>query len=232
MTESDFLDFARAAVRRIAVRPDRIGNLVLTQTRKGDEPTLREPEMRTALQQEADHRGLLYGIEVPTRHTYQFTGIGKRRALTDFALLDPETPNEVRDVLVELKEGQPSGKDAEVEGEVVADSPAISKDLHKLRAERVRYGRCMLHICQAANAGTLPALVKKYDAAMRRALVSASATVGDTAAAHSQKEASEPWFILLILVLRQRGKANAAQGPRLYIGKWDGVGWTLQGSDL
>lgn len=105
MTENEFLDFARDAARLATSTPGTIGNLVLTQERTVNEPTLREPEMRTAFQLQANKVGHLYGIEVPTRENYIFTGKSERgrRALVDFALLDAASPRTIRDVLIELR---------------------------------------------------------------------------------------------------------------------------------
>ena len=72
MTEAEFLDFARCAALRATSNIGRIRHLVCIQARNPKEPTLREPELRAAFEQEAEERSLYYGIEVRTVHTCRF----------------------------------------------------------------------------------------------------------------------------------------------------------------
>ena len=108
MTEAEFIELARATALRATSNIGQIGHLVCTQANGKQEPTLREPEMRSSFQQEAEERGLFYGIEVPTKYTYRFVdteGQRRRRALVDFALLGAGAAAADRDVLVEFKQG-------------------------------------------------------------------------------------------------------------------------------
>ena len=133
MTEAEFLEFARSAALRATSNIGSIGHLVCMQANAKGEPTLREPEMRTAFQQEAEERGLFYGIEVPTHYTYRFTDKKRelrRRAPVDFALLGSDSTTADRDVLVKFKRGQPN-RVLPTE-DTPQDYPMITKDLHKL----------------------------------------------------------------------------------------------------
>lgn len=226
MTEAEFLEFTRSAALRATSNIGRIGHLVCTQANAKGEPTLREPEIRSAFQQEAEERGLYYGIEVPTNYTYRFTnkeGEKRRRALVDFALHGSDLERVNWDVLLEFKQGQPSVVRS---GENAApDYPTIRKDLHKLWGEPANYGRCMFHICRAADAGTLTAIKAKYNAVTHNSMNLASATMR----AHSGPAAQgdnghDRWFLLLILVLRQRDEQS---GSFLHRATWDGSQWVF-----
>ena len=54
MTEAEFIEFARSAALRATSNIGQIGHLVCTQANAKGEPTVREPEMRAAFQQEAE----------------------------------------------------------------------------------------------------------------------------------------------------------------------------------
>ena len=226
MNEADFIVFTRSASLRATSNIGRIGHLVCTQANQKQEPTLREPEMRTAFQQEAEERGLFYGIEVPTVHAYRFTtkeGIKERRALVDFALLGSASATADRDVLVEFKQGQPNR--VLPVGDTLLDYPKISKDLHKLWAEPGRHGRYMFHICQAADEGTLAAIEAKYNSVTQNAMNLASKTVGANSADAQKGILSDRWFLLLVLVLHQRGSNT---GSSLHSATWQGSHWEFQ----
>jgi len=230
VTETEFLTFIRAGALLATQVPGRVGYLVLTQERMRGEPTLREPELRTALQIQASLGKLLYGIEVPTFYSYSFAGNSGRKALTDIALLSGADPYDTRSVLIELKEGQPAVTISTSGGLKVVDVPAIRKDMHKLLAEPVMHGRCMLHICQATDQRTLPTLVAKYDAATRAAMLDMEKT--RTAQPEIGRRLPPPpgdlWFLLIFLVLHQRGREFANLGACLHIGTWDGNHWNVK----
>ena len=230
MTEAEFLEFARSAALRATSNLGRIGHLVCTRANAKGERTLREPEMRAAFQQEAEERGLLYGIEVPTHYTYRFVdnkGELRRRALVDFALLGSDSTTADRDVLVEFKQGQPN-RVLPTE-DTPLDYPKITKDLHKLWAEPGPHGRCMFHICQAADSGTFSVIKDKYNAATQNALSLASETRRQNLGAAQDETESDDWLVLLILVLHQRfGKT----GSYLHRAKWDGSRWAFIGAEL
>lgn len=203
MDQPAFLSFVAAAARRAV--GGTISHLVLTQTAQNGEPSLREPEMRHALAQEAEARPepVHYGIEVPTKEGYRFTmGPGDREtsARHDFVVLAEARHDASRENLVELKKGQAGG-------------PKIRKDLQKLLLERAVDGKCMMHICHAANRQTISALLEKYNAAMPQAIRLAR----EAATRHPLPDiADDPsWFSLFVLVVRQRGRAGGNR-PALY----------------
>ena len=226
MTAEEFLVFVRKTAHRATEHDGRVGNLVCTrtaQTVSRAEPKLREPELRVAMQQEAETCGQFYGIEVPTRYTYRFTGIGEigRRALTDFALLESSNPTAHRTVLVEFKAGQQRATDREG----IDDYRKITKDLHKLLAEPAMYGCCMLHVCHAADDSTIEALKTTYTSAMKTARPLADATIqNNELVLRDHIVGGTPWFLLLVLVVHQRGKAHAGEGPCLRRGVCDEAG--------
>ena len=162
MTEDDFCGFVDQSVKRATDRIGRVGHLLCTQSANPRERKLREPEMRIAFQQEAEARNLFYGIEVPTTYPYRISGEGERCALIDFALLEDALDTDgriVRNVLMELKEGQPYKVRADESS--AFDCPTITKDMHRLWAEPARFGRCIFHICQAADSGTPRGVAQK-----------------------------------------------------------------------
>jgi hypothetical protein len=152
--------------------------------------------MRHALAQEAEHRRLLYGIEVPTNKKYRFaTGPGNwRSARYDFVMFPDRDAMETRRTIVELKAGQPGeGSDAEC--------AAIRKDFVKLLEEPVAEGRAFFHLLMATNAKTLPRLLGRYT----QALNGARAKVAG--------ETIDGWFELVALVQQDRDQQSA---PRLW----------------
>lgn len=181
------------ASKLAVVNRDRIGQMRLTQKR-GNEPTIREPEMLHAFCRTLDQPNWKkpYGIEVPTDGRFRFvTTPGDRRvkARHDLVFLDGDVPV----VLVELKREQPSGN--------CDGYPAISKDLRKLLLERAP-GKAMFHICHASDRGTIPAVTDKYRASIAFAKASIEAdglSINDTG-----------WFALMILVLYDRNNDGQA----------------------
>jgi hypothetical protein len=182
------VDATRYAVRESG----RIGNLVVSVDRRG-ESLIREPEMIHAFAQALDEEGKRYGIKVPTGGRYRFVDqVGERtmRARHDLVIFGEAGP----EVLVELKRNQPASK-----GE---DYPRISKDLRKLLLEEAG-GKAMFHICHASNAGTVPAVARKYVAAF--SLASASVEAAD-----AEHTSAESWFVFYILVLYDRNDDQKA----------------------
>lgn len=210
MNRDAFVAFARQAVARAVSTDGHMGQLVYTQ-KASNQPKLREPEMQFAFGYAAEAEGLPYGVEVPTDKLYRFTkevGTDKRRGCLDFVILDAVNPEAERLVLVEFKEGQP-GTITDGRG---AYCPAITKDLHKLLLEPSADGKCMLHMCHAANSGTVRAVLAKYDAALRRAVEDARADDDFSAATASRVVG---WFEFLLLIGHQRGKVGEDR-PCLY----------------
>lgn len=188
-----------------------MGCLVYTQTESA-QPKLREPELQFAFGMQAEALGLLYGVEVPTRELYRFTredGLGRRRGCMDFVLLGAPTPDAARLVLTEFKEGQPST----LTDERGTYCPAISKDLEKLLREPAASGKSMVHICHAANAGTVQAVLAKYNAGLKRAVE--KVLVEQDPGAGSPWDADICWFEFLLLIAHQRGKIGGGR-PCLY----------------
>lgn len=214
MNQIDFTAFVAAASKRAVAGGGRIGNLVLTQTTDNLEPKLREPEMRHALAQVAELAAgpVCYGIEVPTKEGYRFTrepGEKLTSARHDFALLREARHDAPRANLLELKKDQPEL----VVGEHGADCPKVRKDFQKLLLEEAVDGKSMLHICHAADSGTIPGLLAKYNAALKQAI-----RLSRPAAAQLGLRSLEDdpcWFALFVLVVRQRGRAGGDQ-PILY----------------
>jgi hypothetical protein len=206
MTQDEFHDFAKFAFRRAVSTLGHIGFLRLTQSYRGKRK-VREPELCQSLVQEAEHQQRFYGLEVPTDHPYSFSGDRKRRALHDFALFEPEEGSRPL-VRIELKEGSPSRRKDDT-GQIV-DIPTLSKDLLKLLHEPSKEGRAVLHVVQAADAGTLPSLVQKYSLALQVALAELR---GDVA---SLRDAiGTTWFSVMILAVRLR-RARQEVRPALW----------------
>jgi hypothetical protein len=89
----------------------------------------------------------------------------------------------------------------------------IRKDFEKLLLEGAVDGKSMLHICHAADNGTIPALLPKYNAAIRQAIRLARP-------AAERLDLRDPlldpcWFEFFVLVVRQRGEAGGNR-PALY----------------
>ncbi|MCE9567186.1 MAG: hypothetical protein K8U57_34725 [Planctomycetes bacterium] len=162
--------------------------------------------MRHAFAQEAEQRRIVYGIEVPTRRKYRFTkeaGSTRRSALHDLVLFDglDSEPG----ILVELKEAQVAISTDDDEN--ITDAAAISKDFQKLFGEKAVHGKCLFHILQAADSGTVPALLTKYIPAIRVAHTTAAEFDGFDTTDHT-------WFCFAILILRDRLSTPANQ-PQL-----------------
>lgn len=219
MTRDEFLSFARGAAHRAVSADGRMDCLVYTQV-ESEQPKVREPELQFAFGMEAEALGLLYGVEVPTHELYRFTreeGLGRRRGCMDFVLLGAPTPDAARLVLAEFKEGQPST----LTDERGTYCPAISKDLHKLLREPAASGKSMVHICHAANAGTLRAVLAKYDAGLKRAVENVLAE--QNPGARSPWDADTCWFEFLLLIAHQRGKIGGDR-PCFYHLSFDSLG--------
>lgn len=207
MDQATFHELCHQASHLAVAVEGRIGDLVLMQANDGDEPIIREPEMRHAfcLTLEGERWRLPYGIEVPTKRQYRFvdeTGENKTSARHDLVLLTETAEGFKRDVLFESKREQPSLV-ARPDG---IDCPAISKDYRKLLMEEGQSGKCMFHICHAANRGTLPAVLEKYNAGLTRARTRSLADATALGADLSHNERC--WFALYILVVNDRNHAN------------------------
>lgn len=214
MDAEEFRAFIRASVIRAVRTEGHIGRLVLTRTTDNLEPKIREPEMRHAIAQEAESRGenIHYGIEVPTQEAYRFTlapGVKEVSARHDVVLLSDARHDAARLNLVELKKDQPalSGTGDDI------DCPAIRKDVQKLILEAAVHGKSMLHILHAANAATVPSVLRKYNAAVWQGLRLSSPVAARLGLPDPYND--DAWFTLFILVIRQRGREGRNR-PILY----------------
>ena len=155
--------------------------------------------MRHAFAQVAERRGLAYGIEVPTTKTYRFKeeeGAKRVHARHDLVFLARTHPAAERQVLVELKEGQPARG---------FEYKAVRKDFVKLLREPAA-GKSFVHVVPAADSGTVPTLISKYSAAYMKALTEVADTFGDC-----KPEEDSAWFSLFVLVARERGTAGGGE---------------------
>jgi hypothetical protein len=226
MDAATFHAFVSAAAARALCGHGKIGRLVLTQTTKNLEPRIREPEMRHALAQEAQSRpeDVFYGIEVPTRKKYRFTtapGEQEVSARHDFVILSEARFDADRLNLLELKRDQPPlpgvGDDI--------DCPAIRKDIIKLILEKAGHGKSMLHICHAADCGTIPGVLRRYNAALRQALRISRQIFAPRGLPDPFQDPA--WFTLFVLVARVRG-AERRNGACLYRAHLDSYGEALR----
>jgi hypothetical protein len=165
---------------------------------------------------------IYYGIEVPTHGAYRFvTEPGDREvaARHDFAVLSGPQQDADRMNLVELKQGPP---DVE-RGPCGPDCPKVRKDLEKLILERAADGKCMLHICHAADAGTVPSVLEKYNMAMPHAVRRAR----EAAARNDLPDiaSDRSWFSLFVLVIRRRGREGGDRPVLLHQGLGPIGGW-------
>jgi hypothetical protein len=227
MSHDDFLRFVQASVRRTLRRPNRIGGLVLTQVTKSKnpEPRIREPEMRHALAQEAEHqKNIFYGIEVPTKGSFRFTlveGERKTSARHDFVVVNGRRHSSRRMNLLELKKDQP---DTTGHGED-KDCPKVRKDFQKLIVEPAGDGKAMLHIFHAAKKKTVAAVLTKYNLAICQALRRCLPLVEG----HDVPDpfVDDRWFTLFIFVVRRRRKEPGNQ-PVLYYRHFEHFGAALR----
>lgn len=210
------------AVRAVST-PGRIGRLALTQTYANFQPKIREPEMRHAMAQEAELRkDIAYGIEVPTREKFRFTsdpGEGRVSARHDFVVMQDPRHDAPRLNLVELKEGQPA---VTVVGGG-SDCRPTRKDFQKLILEVAEEGKSIVHILQAANRGSIPEVLGKYNIGLWQATRLSLEQAGLLLV--RDPLADPVWFTLFILVVRLR---HEAKRPFLYHQHLDDFGETLR----
>jgi hypothetical protein len=217
VNQEAFEELVAVAASRAVGRLDvgLIGYLVLTQKHRGT-PRIREPEMRHALAQVAEARGLHYGIEVPTEKKYRFTSApGGRltRGRHDLVFLAGPSPGAERRVLVELKEGRLAEGSA---------NKAITKDFVKLLREPAVDGKSFLHILPVASPAALRDLRSAYGAAYREALGNVRVVYRDCEPADDEK-----WFSLFVLVPRVPGAAGGG-GSELHVATLERFGDAVQ----
>lgn len=226
MDAAAFHAFVRAAAVRAVRAEGRIGRLLLTRVTENLEPKIREPEMRHALAQEAESRTeeILYGVEVPTRVKYRFTtapGEQEVSARHDLVILSEARFDAERLNVVELKKDQPA---LEGTGDDI-DCPTIRKDILKLILEKTEHGKSMIHICHAADSGTIPAVLHKYNAAVWQGLRKSRPIAARLGLPDPFEDPT--WFTLFILVVHLRG-AQGRNRPFLYRQHVDSLGYALQ----
>jgi hypothetical protein len=137
---NDLIEIFRETSRQLSKKPDRCGNLIYTQE-KSNRKLIREPEARHVLTMVLSGKNVNFGLEVPTKKKYRFSGSSRDTANIDLVI----EPNKEQ-VNVELKEGQ---------------RKTIQKDFEKLLREQAS-GSAFYHVLQNSNRATLPALLNKY----------------------------------------------------------------------
>ena len=140
MDRNDLIATFREVSKQLSEEFDRCGNLIYTQE-KSNRKLIREPEARHVLTMLLSGKNVNFGLEVPTKKKYKFSGRSPDTANIDIVI----EPNKEL-VNVELKEGQ---------------RKTIQKDFEKLLREQVS-GCAFYHVLQNSNRGTLPALLNKY----------------------------------------------------------------------
>lgn len=226
MDATEFHAFVSASAVRAVRTEGRISRLVVTQKTENLEPKIREPEMRHAMAQEAESRPeeVLYGIEVPTREKYRFTTAPGEQVVSarhDFVILPEGRFDADRLNVVELKKDQPA---LEGTGDDI-DCPAIRKDIMKLILEKAEHGKSMIHICHAANSGTIPAVLHKYNAALWQGLRMSRPIAARLGLLDPFEDPT--WFTLFVLVVHRRGVQGRNQ-PYLYRQHVNSFGVALQ----
>ncbi len=136
VTREDLINIFKEASTKLSENPDRCGTLLYTQKSK-----IREPEATHILALVISENKIHFGLEVPTKKKYKFTGESSKSASIDIAI-EPDG----KQVNVELKEGQ---------------NDTIQKDFEKLLIEDIE-GGTFFHILQNSDSGTLPNLFEKY----------------------------------------------------------------------
>jgi hypothetical protein len=216
MDQRTFRDFVVAAARAATEASGQIGHLVLTQTYGPKEkPKIREPEMRHALAQCAECSGYYYGVEVPTNIKHRFKNTrGPRRVSGrhDFAVFSGGDLTLAASVLVELKAGQPTRRDASSKDE---DCPAIVKDFVKLFCETAG-GKSFVHVLPSTGSGTLSTLEKKY----RHSCLRAVDVVAERFPEFERKKDDTAWFSEFVLVGPGRRGSGAGE---LHLKEWAGI---------
>ena len=140
MDRNDLIEIFRETSRQLSKKSDRYRNLIYTQE-KSNRKLIREPEARYVLTMVLSRKNVDFGLEVPTKKKYRFTGSSPDTANIDLVI----EPNKEQ-VNIELKEGQ---------------RKTIQKDFEKLLREQA-LGGAFYHVLQNSNRATLPALLNKY----------------------------------------------------------------------
>lgn len=155
------------------------GNIVFPQ-RRSNRPVVREPEIRDVFGRYLMLEMVFYGIEVPSKMTYAFTGSKRIAARTDLAIFSSLADGARNEpcINVEFKEGQPP-------------VDQIKKDWQKLIAEPVK-GVCFYHILQNSQRSTIPRLLDKYEEAHKIAM------------SKPQNPVKDKWLIFFVLVLSKQ----------------------------
>jgi hypothetical protein len=169
MNSSDLVDIFKKVCQRLTTHQDRCGHLLYTQY-SNNKPKIREPEVEFVLAVELSSKGYDFGLEVPTKHKYCFSGTNVRCGRTDVAVFDKD-----EQINIEIKEGQTSIKTLEL-------------TFQKLLHEDVS-GCAIYHVLHNANRGTIPALLNKYEDAYLIAKRK-----------FSSKTIHPKWFVLFIMV--------------------------------
>ena len=149
MNPDELLELNIIVFERLISSANECGNLVFTQTYR-EMPKIREPEVRYVYCKILEEKNYTFGLEVPTKEDYAFTGKKSRSALTDLSIFGEKREK----VNIEFKEGQPK-------------QDQVDKDIEKLIREQDP--GIWFHIFQTRNPnpdhsrGTLERLIHKLN---------------------------------------------------------------------
>lgn len=176
MNPDDLIEILKEASTRLCKADDRCGNLIYVQKEKG--VIIREPEARHAISLELIKRNFDFGIEVPTKEKYLFSGKKKNIRCGRIDLVINPEGNQIN---VELKEGQPKIE-------------MIQKDFEKLLRENVS-GASFYHVLKNTNSRSLSTLLEKYTKAYTNAIEKTKS---------NQFQTFAKWFVLYIFVKEKK----------------------------
>ncbi|MCX8015604.1 MAG: hypothetical protein N2748_06240 [candidate division WOR-3 bacterium] len=142
MEKNCLIDIFKKTSDLLSKNHDKCNNLIFTQKRN-NKTIIREPEARFALTHVLTNMNINFGIEVPTKKKYKFSGKSDR--ITS-ARIDLSIFTKLGQINIELKEGP---------------RETVKKDIEKLMREDTT-GCAIYHILQNSDTGTLPAILNKY----------------------------------------------------------------------
>ncbi len=147
MNPNAILELNSIVFERLISSTNECGNLVFTQTYR-QMPKIREPEVRYVYCKILEEKGYKFGLEVPTKEDYSFTGEKSRSALTDLSIFGEEKIN------IEFKEGQPKQDqvDKDIEKLIREPNPGIWFHIFQTRSSNSEHSR-----------GTLKTLINKLN---------------------------------------------------------------------
>lgn len=153
MNRDELIKIFKEVSKQLCIEDDRCEYLNYTQIRN-NRHVIREPEATHVLSMVLSRKNIYFGLEVPTKELYQFTGNSPTTASIDLS--------------IEPSEDQPNGVNVELK----ADQPVVKqvqKDFEKLLREQ-SLGSAFFHILKNSDSGTLPTLLNKYEEAYRNVM--------------------------------------------------------------